>query len=290
MTRLSVPNQAPGFYRRRVGAMVVTAINDGVLDLPLEILNGIAPEQASALLTARFRRPTPRISANAFIVQGGGQTMLIDTGAGAGMGPGCGRLLPNLAAAGIQPGAIDLVLMTHLHPDHCGGLATAEGAAVFPNAALGLAAAEADFWLNDAAANAPEPMRPYVLAAQAAVAPYRDRIRLLTTDAAPGITRMALPGHTPGHSGYRIGDGADALLIWGDIMQVPDVQSVRPDVGVGFDVDGAQAQRSRMMALDMAATDRLLVAGMHLHFPAFSHVSRNGQGFDLIPEPWMPEV
>lgn len=284
-------DQAPGFYRRRVGDVVVTALNDGYVDLPLEALQGIGAEAASALLTARFRRPTPRSCVNAFLVERDGMTVLIDTGSGTSMGPTLGRVPANLAAAGVDPDRIDLVLMTHLHPDHCGGLALADGTARFGKATLGMPPEEAAFWLDEATmTNAPEAFRPYFLGAQAAVKPYAARTRMIEDEAAPGIRRVKLPGHTPGHSGWRIGEGADSLLIWGDVMHVPDVQTPHPDVGLGFDGDIDQARRSRMMALDMAAADRLLIAGMHLHFPAFHHVVKTGTQYELVADWWSPEV
>lgn len=283
--------QVAGFSRRRVGEHTVTAINDGTLDLPLDVMLGIAPEDASSLLTAHFRRPTPHLTVNAFVVQGNGRTVLIDTGAASSMGPSMGRLLPNLAAAGLQPGDIDLVLLTHLHPDHAGGLATADGAAVFPNAALGVTAAEAAFWLDVDPDSKPDGMRPYIRGAQASVKPYQDRLTRLGADAAaPGITPVPLPGHTPGHAGFRIGEGADALLVWGDVMHVPDVQAARPEVGMVFDVDPETAVATRRRVLDMAAADRLAVAGMHLYFPCFAHVARAGQGYAVIPDAWEPAL
>ena len=277
--------QAPGFYRRRVGEFVVTVLNDGYLDAPLGVMPNIAPEEASALLNARFHGPTPRLVVHGFVVQGGGRTVLIDSGAGAGMGPTAGHLLKNLAAAGVQPGDIDLVLLTHFHGDHSGGLATAAGTAVFPKAELAFPAEEGAYWLDGPGTGGAFD------AAKTAAAPYRARMRVIEgEDAAPGIVRVALPGHTPGHSGYRIGEGAEALLIWGDIMHVPDVQSARPEVVVGFDVDPDQAVASRKRILESAADERFAVAGMHLHFPGFAHVVRAGSGYELIPEQWVPVV
>ncbi len=284
-------DQVPGLYRRRVGDVVVTAVNDGHLDLPLDVMTNIAPEDASALLVGQFRRPTPRLAINTFVVQGGGRTVLIDTGASGVMGPGGGHLLANLAAAGIAPADIDLVLLTHFHPDHSAGLTTAEGAAVFPNAALAAHEAEAAFWLDQDPATMPDGIRPYVQAAQAAAAPYKARFtRLGTQPAAPGITPVPMPGHTPGHTGYRVDDGDDSLLIWGDVMHIPDVQAARPEVGMVFDVDPETAIASRRRVLDMVATDRMAVAGMHLHFPAFSHVARAGTGYAVVAESWLPFV
>ena len=128
--------QGSGFHRRRVGDVVVTAINDGAFDLPLAAMRGIEPDAASAMLVEAFRLPAPRTSVNTFLIQGNGATVLIDTGMGNGVGPALGHLQAGLAAAGVAPGEVDAVLMTHLHPDHTGGLASTAGTAVFPKAEL----------------------------------------------------------------------------------------------------------------------------------------------------------
>jgi glyoxylase-like metal-dependent hydrolase (beta-lactamase superfamily II) len=278
----------PGFYRRQVGAFTVTALHDGGLSAPPgAILLGITPEAAEALVAARFRGPGMQLYINTYLVQGEGRTLLIDTGAGTNMGPGAGKMMANLAAAGVAPGDIDAVLLTHFHGDHSGGLATAEGTAVFPNAELLYPPADAAYWFDPAAeAAAPEAKRGAFAAAKAAAAPYHDRMRGIEAEAFPGITRVPLPGHTPGHSGWMIGEGPDALLIWGDIMHVPDIQAPHPEVGVGFDVDPALAIETRNAILARAADERLLIAGMHLHFPGFCHVARDGDAYSIIPEAW----
>jgi len=281
-------SQQPGFYRRALGDVTVTALNDGTLDVPITTLTGIPQAEAAALLAARFLPPAPRITVNAFLLQGHGRTILVDTGGG-GMAPTTGRMLSNLRAAGVQPDEVDLVLLTHLHSDHSGMLAQA-GAAVFPRAELALSAIDAAFWLDEASvAAAPEARRASHAAARAAVAPYRDRTRLLSPGAAaPGITMVPLPGHTPGHSGYRVEGGAESLLIWGDIMHVPAVQAARPEATVIYDLDPAEAAATRRRVLDMAAAERMLVAGMHLDFPALAHVTRAGDAYALVPETWSP--
>jgi len=285
MTELT---QVPGFYRRRFGDVIVTAINDGVIDLPLGAMRGIEPEAATKLLHEALRAPAPRSSVNAFLVQGNGATILIDTGAGNSMGPTMGRLQASLTAAGVAPADVDVIVMTHLHPDHAGGLASPAGAAMFPRAELVVSQPEADFWLDEAAAAAaPDDVKPYFAGAQAAVAPYRERLRLFTgTDVAPGIQAYPLPGHTPGHTGYLVGSGDTQLLVWGDIVHVPDVQVRRPEVAMAFDHDPDGAIQTRRRVLDMVAHDRLMVAGMHMHFPAFSHIARLTDGYAVVPMAW----
>ena len=284
--------QGSGFHRRRIGDVVVTAINDGAFDLPLAAMRGIEPDAASAMLLEAFRLPAPRTSVNTFLVQGNGATVLIDTGAAGAMGPTLGHLQASLAAAGVTPGEVDAVLLTHMHVDHTGGLATTAGTAVFPKAELVIPQAEADFWSSEAnAAAAPDDRKPSFAAVQAAVAPYRSRLRLFNgTDVAPGIQAHPLPGHTPGHTGYLVTSGDDALLIWGDVLHVQDVQLRRPEVGMIFDTDPDEATRSRLRVLDMAARDRLMVAGMHLHFPAFSFVQKLPDGYSLVPDAWLGSV
>lgn len=280
--------QVPGVFHRRVGDAVVTALNDGFLDLPPEAVRGIAPEELARLLTSAFRRPTPRSAVNAFLVRSGGRVFLIDAGGGNIAGPTLGGLPANLRAAGVGPEAVDAMLMTHLHPDHVGGLLGADGRPAFPNAELLVPEPEAAFWLDEGR-TPPAGAEAYFQVARTAARAYGDRLRPFSAgEPVPGIRAEPLPGHTPGHTGYRLASGGEQLLIWGDVLHVPDVQSRRPDVFMRFDADPDTAVATRRRVLDMAAADRLAVAGMHLHFPAFAHVARAVEGYALVPDTWLP--
>jgi glyoxylase-like metal-dependent hydrolase (beta-lactamase superfamily II) len=120
------------------------------------------------------------------------------------------------------------------------------------------------------------------------MAPYHNVMHTFSdsTEVFPGVTAVMLHGHTPGHSGYMISSGNDSLLIWGDIVHVPDIQIPRPEVTIEFDTDPDAAMTTRKRVLDMVTTDRLLVAGMHMHFPGFAHIVRQGDSYDMLPEPW----
>ena len=283
---------APGVLRLKLGDAIVTALLDGSIDLPLALFPRTDEPEAAALLEREFAQMPVRAALNAFLVQQAGRTVLIDTGAATGLGPSLGRLPAALAAAGIDPASIDAVAMTHLHPDHVNGLLAPGGQAAFPNAELVLHAAEHAFWTDDGArARTPADLQPFFDAARAGIAPYATRTRLLsrTGDTViPGVTALPLPGHTPGHTGYRVASNGRDLLIWGDIVHAPTLQFARPDWGIAFDVDMDDAAATRLRTMAMVAADRVLIAGMHLDFPAFGHVQvgTEARSYRFVPMPW----
>jgi glyoxylase-like metal-dependent hydrolase (beta-lactamase superfamily II) len=254
-----------------------------------DFVTNVAKGEAEALHRAAFRAVPPRLAVNAFLLHLPDRLVLVDGGCGANMGPTLGRLAGNLAAIGVAPEDIDTILVTHLHPDHVGGLVDGSGQAVFPKAELVVHAVDATYWSDDKvlAQTTEEQDRQFVLLSRATLAAYRDRSRMITGgEPLPGVTAVPAPGHTPGHTGWLIASGGDALLIWGDIVHLPGVQFAHPEAGMAFDVDGAQAIATRRRIMDMAATARLRVAGMHLDFPSFGHVVRAGAGYAFIAEPW----
>ena len=128
----------------------------------------------------------------------------------------------------------------------------------------------------------------FFLAGREQVAPYENRTRLFKQgEVFPGVTAVPSHGHTPGHTAYLIASGDQQLMIWGDTVHVPEVQTAHPEAGMGFDTDLAQAAASRKRMFDRVSADRSLVAGMHLHFPGFARLARRGEAYALYPEAWV---
>ncbi len=282
-------NQIPGIYHHRVGDITVTGISDGFLDGNLDVLRNIEKEEARQILADNFR-PARRTAVNCFLIHTAGKRVLVETGCGTYMAATGGRLLTNLAAAGIDPASIDTVLLTHMHPDHSAGLTDlTTGKKHFPNAELVMHENEPRHWFDDAAMAKGDDREKklFFQAGREQTEPYRKQWRLFQKgEVVPGVTAMPFHGHTPGHTGYLVASGGQSLLIWGDIVHVPEVQTARPEVCMAFDSDKGQAEATRRRVFDMVATDRLLVTGMHLHFPGFTHLVQQGTGYRLIPAAW----
>jgi glyoxylase-like metal-dependent hydrolase (beta-lactamase superfamily II) len=264
----------------RVGAFGVTVVSDGVLNSNHDVILGIARAEAERLTGVAYGQPLP-LDVNCFLIRHGAQLILSDAGSGHTMGPTLGYLPDNLRSIGVDPVSINIVLLTHLHPDHSLGLVDQHGAAVFPNAWLVLHEVEAAFWLD----RTPRPddserVARNTKAQRLVTAPYRNRIRRIKDGAVlPGITAQLRPGHTPGHTNYLIESERERLLLWGDIVHLAAVQMAHPEATLVFDVEPQVARISRARVLDWAAAERIAVAGAHLPFPGIGRVIRAGAGF-----------
>ncbi|WP_270939161.1 MBL fold metallo-hydrolase, partial [Falsiroseomonas oryzae] len=290
--------QAPGFYRHRVGEIEVTALLDGNLAFPEAALPNLFAGYDAAVgnrLRAEAFAPAGGVplAVNAYLVNTGSRLVLVDAGAAAALGPTLGQMPRNLRAAGVQPGDIDTIVLTHLHRDHSAGLMTADGAALFPRAELLVAEAEAAYWTDAAEeSRAPAPLRPFFAPASAALAAYAGRTRRIATETevAPGIRTVAIPGHTPGHLGVHVASGGAQFLMWSDVVHAQALQFARPDWSISFDSDPGLAAQTRARIFDMAATDRIVVAGSHLAFPGIGNVARRSEGFAFVPVMWRSPI
>lgn len=193
---------------QQIGDYSITAISDGYLGASLDFLANITPTEAARLQLAAGISNPASIHINCYLVRGRGRTILIDAGAG-GFKQWGGELLANLAVAGVKPGEIDTILLTHAHPDHIGGLLNAVGEMAFVNAELVVHERELMFWEDDGhLGQASERARGNFLFARRVFERYRKNLRPFTVnDVLPGISAMPLPGHTVGHCGYCFESG-----------------------------------------------------------------------------------
>lgn len=272
------------FPSQQIGEFTIMAISDGYLTASLDLLSNIDPMDASRLQQDGGVSDSS-IHINCYLVRGRGRTVLIDAGAG-GFKQWGGKLKANLAVAGVNPDDIDTILLTHAHPDHIGGLVDSSGEAAFPAAELVVQQHELAFWEDDGHfSQASERARGNFLFARRAFDTYREKMRTFTDgEVLPGIRAMCLPGHTAGHSGYRIESGNRGLLVWGDIVHFPQIQIARPDVSIAFDQDPLLSAATRAKLLDVASSDNLLIAGMHLGELGFAHIKRKGTRYGISYE------
>jgi glyoxylase-like metal-dependent hydrolase (beta-lactamase superfamily II) len=277
-------SQAPGFYRMMLGKFEIVALNDGVVPYPsTTVLPTVSPETIeSSLFSAGLTDPVG-MSYNAFLVNTGSKIILIDTGTGGKVNEipafrGAGRLLANLRAAGYEPAQVDEVYITHMGPDHVGGL-TLGSERTFPNAVLRVAKREVDAFLDPGRATSRDSM--WYRFRSDLFEPYERAGKLETFDQdvtlAPGIRALATHGHTPGHSSFVVESDGQRLIVLGDVVHLGAVQFAHPSLPTNFDADreGGAAQRQRIFQL--AAEGDYWVAGAHLSFPGLGHV-RSEQG------------
>jgi glyoxylase-like metal-dependent hydrolase (beta-lactamase superfamily II) len=303
--RAAVPpsgKQAPGFYRYKVGDIEVTVTTDGARSFPLPdgfVLNKTKDEVNAALEAAYMPRDQMTIYFSPIVVNTGGKLVLIDTGYGPTVGAQAnstaGLLVSNLAAAGIEPGAIDTVIISHYHGDHVDGLLAGENKPTFPNAEIKVPAVEHKFWMDDGEmSRAPKGRMEGLFKNNRRVFSGEVLKRVSTYEAnkevAPGITAMATPGHTPGHTSYVIASGTSKVYVQSDVTNNPVLFVRNPDWHLVFDQDPKLAQETRHKVYDMLAAEKMLVQGFHYPFPSLGHIEKDGSGYRLVPVHWTPKI
>ncbi len=298
--------QVAGWYRFMVGGFEVTALSDGSIELPVQKLlhppgHGRSRGGAQDARNGRadLGPPTQVLAVNAWLVNTGARLVLVDAGAGGLFGPTLGRLVANLKAAGYQPEQVDDVLVTHMHPDHVGGLATADGKPVFPNATVRADKREAELWLSDARAEtSPAKFKDFFKGAMASLQPYAQAGRLATFDGAaaaqevvPGVRTWDTHGHTPGHTAYVVESEGRKLVLVGDLIHVASVQLPMPQVTIDFDSDEAQAAKIRAAVFGrLAKDDKAWVAVSHFGFPGVGRLQAEGKGWKWMPVAFNDQV
>jgi glyoxylase-like metal-dependent hydrolase (beta-lactamase superfamily II) len=285
-----VKTQAPGYYRMMLGDFEVTAISDGTVKLPVkDLLLNTTPAKVDRALKRSFLAHPVEMSVNSYLINTGSKLVLIDTGAGALFGPTLGDMLNNLKASGYSPDQVDEIYITHLHPDHAGGLMSG-GAMAFPNAIVRVDKADADFWLSEKnLASAPKDSKGFFEGAQASLKAYvaADKLKTFSgnTELVPGIRAVATHGHTAGHNIYHVESKGAKLVLWGDLMHVAAVQFDEPGVTIKFDSENKSAAMERAKAYADAAKNGYLVGSTHIAFPGLGHVRKDAgsKGYAWVP-------
>ncbi len=290
--------QAPGFYRYKVGDYELTQVFDGSRTFPMPdgFVKNVPKDQALGAAEAAYM-PKGMITVpfNPVIINTGSKLVLIDTGYGPGIAPTVGLLPVHMAAAGIDPKAIDVVVLSHLHPDHINGVKTADGAVAFPNAEIMAPAVDWAFWMSDenqSKAQDNPMMKGYFANTRKILSDIAGKVTRYEwgKEVAPGITALDAHGHTPGHSAFVVASGSGRLLVQSDVTNIPELFLRNPDWHVAFDVDPVQAAQTRHKFYDMAAAEKALIAGFHFSFPSLGHVEKDGTGYRLVPVAWNPII
>lgn len=294
----AVPVQGAGFYRFGVGEFKLALVSDGGFPFgaayPLFGRN-VGKDDVDAACAEAFLNPAKLMGhVNTLLIQTGKQNILVDTGCGSSFGPTTGKLVSNLANAGLKPEDINAIIITHAHPDHINGLADAKGLSLFPNATYFAAKAEQEFWSGaapDLSKSLVDPGMAKLMTASAATlfAGINGKVQLVGNNdtIVEGIKAILAPGHTPGHLALHIASGSEQLIYVTDAAHHFAVNLPHPDWFVGFDTDPVMAAKSRRMLLTRAAVDRALISGAHLPFPAVGHVRSNRSGgFEWVPSVW----
>jgi glyoxylase-like metal-dependent hydrolase (beta-lactamase superfamily II) len=279
-----------GFHRYNVGSIEVTAIYDGVWEKPHDpnFIKGVSVDQTKAALAAAgLATDFVSVPFTPNLVKVGGQIVLIDTGTGGQTGgPKAGLYMKHLAAAGVDPGSVNHILISHFHPDHIFGLMTKapENTVVFPNAVIHVGVTEYTFWMDPAIERLPEGRRPLAKRAQEMFPLMKDKVQPFDGDkeVVPGIRPIDSPGHTPGHTSFHVSSGNDQLIVLGDVTNVPALFMRNPGWQGAFDQDAVTAEDTRRRLLDRVVADKTMVTGYHFPFPAAGKIAKDGQSYVFV--------
>jgi glyoxylase-like metal-dependent hydrolase (beta-lactamase superfamily II) len=294
--------QAPGWYRYKVGSFEITVVTDGVnrFKLPDNIVTNAKREEVNAALVAAHREPDVFVTPyNPIVVNTGQKLVVIDTGLGeagfkASKGAN-GQFLTNLAAAGIDPKAIDAVIISHYHGDHVNGLLKADNSLAFPNAEILVPAAEHKFWMDDGEmSRAPKGRMEELFKNNRRIFAGEVMKRLQTYDegkeVVSGITALGTHGHSAGHNSHVVASGSSKVYVQADVTHVPFLFARNPGWHASYDQDPTMAEATRRRVYDMLVAEKMLVQGFHYPFPSLAYVEKSGSGYRESPVAWNPTL
>ena len=289
-----------GFYRFKIGDFQATVISDGYGPIPVGPIfaMNVSEAELAPVLKANFMPPVIQVTNNILVVDTGRERILVDTGFGEKIGPPFGSfpgLEANLRRAGILSESIDLVVISHGHLDHIGGLVTKSGALAFPKAQFVFVDTEWNYWTGNRyesdvnSSPMPDPFKQATIgAARENLPPVADRSRFVKQggEIASGVHYVVAPGHSPSHASILFTSDKEQFMHMGDIAHNPVTSLQHPDWTPVFDYDPVQAIKSRKAILDRVATDGVMAMGYHFPFPAIGHVVRHGAAYHWEAAQW----
>lgn len=268
--------QGSGFApwnRFKLGSFEVTTLLAGTRagDQPQETFGTNASAEEFAALSAANFIPADRTQTflTPTLVNTGAELVLFDTGLAAE------GTLAALTAAGYTPDQVDVVVLTHMHGDHIGGLMGADGTTpTFANARYVTGSVEHNHWSGAANEGFDKNVRP-----------LNEKTTFLDDGGSvvSGITGMAAFGHSPGHMVYQVDSDGQRLMITADTANHYVWSLQKPDWEVRFDADKPAAAAVRRQVFGMIAADRIPFIGYHMPFPGLGYVEPLGDGFRFVP-------
>lgn len=279
-TAMAQDEESPSMYE--AGSFFITVLPEMQQKKNKDILIGVTDD----MLEKYIPDGTYSTAINAFMVETPGNTILIDAGLGM-------KLSDHLQTCGKKTEDIDIILLTHMHGDHIGGLLQ-EGKKSFPVAAVYVSQPEYDYWMSDDIMSVQtENKQKSFLNAREVLITYKDNLHLFVPgetgntgeELLPGIRAIAAYGHTPGHTAYLFESDGEQLLVWGDITHAMDIQIPCPQVAVTYDIDPVRAIESRQKMLKFVSENKIRIAGMHIEYPGIGDIrgdSIKGYGFPLL--------
>lgn len=285
----SLQGDQPRHYRFKVGDFEALCLNDGGFAMPPADspfgVNQPREKVAESLQAAFLPTDLVHMTFNVLLLRTPDGLVMIDAGTGNLFGPTAGHLPTALRAAGVDPKQIDVIIITHMHGDHFGGLLDASGQPVFPNAELFIHRKEHAFWAggeSDRLGDSAKGARRYLDA-------FKDKWQFVEggDKPAPGIEIIDAFGHTPGHINLAITSGNEQLLHFVDIAHHSAISFAHPEWVIAWDVLPELGIESRTKVMDRASADKARVFGAHMPFPSLGHVRRAGKAFEYVIEPWV---